>query len=99
MSLIGGSNDFSEIFNSVTRKFTYIKTLPKWVGTSETYLYSRVGNSYQVVDIANNIYFFRFENKKINVYRYDVRNDGFTFKTSMETKNFKEFSCIKIPMI
>ena len=83
----------SEVFDSITRKFTYIKTLPILARKLKLF------KSFQVVDIANKIYFFLIENKKFNVYRYDVINDLFTFKTSVETENFEEFSCIKVPMI
>ena len=99
MIIIGGNSDCSEIFDSVTRKFTYIKTLPKWVGTSKLDWHIGVKKPYQVVDIANKIYFFRMEKNKFNIHSYDVRNDHFAFKTSMETENFEEFSCVKIPMI
>ena len=99
MIIIGGSSDYFEIFDSVTRKFTYIKTIPNWARTSKPDWHRRVNNPYQVIDIANKIYLFRMENNKVNVYRYDVRNDLFTFKTSVETESFEKFSCIKIPMI
>ena len=35
MFMIGGSKDYCEVFDSVTRNFMYIKTLPKWVTASE----------------------------------------------------------------
>ena len=99
MIIIGGNSDYCEVFDSITRKFTYIKTLLKWIRTSEIPLFSQVNHPYQVVDVANKIYFFRFENDKVNVHSYDVRNDFFTFKTSMHAVNFEKLSCIKIPMI
>ena len=97
--IIIGSGFSSEVFDSVTRKFTYIKTFLKWTRTSELFFQNQVNNSNQVVGIANKIYFFRIKKKKVNVYRYDVRNDLFTFKTSIEMEKFKIFSCIKVPVI
>ena len=93
MFIIGGSNDHSEVFDSITRKFTYIKTIPNlsW--------HIRVDNPFQVVDIADKIYFFRMYNNKVKVYIYDVRKNLFTFKTSIEMRNFDLVSCIKVPMI
>ena len=99
MIMIGGNSENSEIFDSITRKFTYIKTFPKWVGKSKIYLPHRFNNPYQVVDIANKIYFFCIKNMKVKVYRYDVRNDSFTFVTSRKTESLGKFSCIKVPMI
>ena len=99
MFMIRGSKDYSEIFDSITRKFTYIKTFPKWVGKSKIYLSHRFNNPYQVVDIANKIYFLCIKNMKVKVYRYDVRNDSFTFVASRKTESFAKFSCIKVPMI
>ena len=94
--MIGGNSEYSEVFDSVTRKFTYVKTLPKWVRTSELDYYDFGKN--QVVSIGNEIYFLQKEDKKFNVYSYYVRNNHFCYKTSFEIGNFKKVSCIKVPM-
>ena len=78
MFIIGGSKDYFELFDSITRKFTYIKTLLNWTRTLGLAFYRRVNNPYQIVEIANNIYLFRMENNKVNIHRYDVRSDFFT---------------------
>ena len=99
MIIFRGSSDYSEVFDSITRKLTYIKTLPNWTETSELVYYRRINYPYQVVGIANKIYFFRMIYKKVDVNSYDVRNNFFTYKTSIETETFKKFCCVKIPMI
>ena len=70
MFMIGGSKDYCEVFDSVTRKFTYIKTLPKWVRVEE------LNSSYQVVSIGYKIYFFRKEDNKVNVHSYNVKKQS-----------------------
>ena len=100
MFMIGGSSDYSEVFESVTRKFTYIKTLPKWVRTLKKDIFERYEILYQVINIGYTIYFFREEYNKVNVHSYDVRNNIFSFKTSMvkEIFNFNKTNCIKVPI-
>ena len=100
MSLIEVSNDFSEIFNSVTRKFYYIKTLPEWVRTSKIGYLKRFVKSYQAASIGYETCLFQKENDIFNVYRYDVIKNLFSLKcTSMEMKSLKNSSCIKVPLI
>ena len=92
MFIIGGESNYdgcSEVFDSVARKFTYIKTLQKWVGTLEV----------KTVSVGYEIYFFRKVGNKVHVHSYDVRNNLFSFKTSIKMKNFMKISCTKVPMI
>ena len=97
MFLIGGTAEYSEVFDSITRKFTYIKTLPKWVRTSELDFYDI--SSYKVVSIGDAIYFLQIGDKKINVHSYEVRKNRFCYKTSIEIESFKKIGCIKVPTI
>ena len=94
MIMVGGSSDHFEVFDSVTRKFTYIENIPKWVRMPYPFF-----RTYQVVSIGYKIYFFQKENNKVNVNSYDVKTNNFSFKTSIEIENFEKFSCIKVPMI
>ena len=100
MFMIGGSSEYSEVFDSITRKFTYIKTLPGWVRTLKKDIFERYEILYQVVNIGYTIYFFREEYNKVNVHSYDVRNNVFNFKTSMvkEIFSFNKTNCIKVPI-
>ena len=97
MFMIGGSSDYSEVFDSVTRKFTFIKIFPKWVGPSE--LLSRNYKPFQVVNIGYKMFFFQKDDKKVNIHSYNVRNNRFCYKTSIEMESFKNIGCIKVPMI
>ena len=98
--MIGGISIYSEVFDSVTRNFMYIKTLPKWVRIPEPNYFERLDKLYQVINIGYTIYFFRDEGNKVDVYSHDMRNNFFISKTSMIKAffNFNEISCIKVPM-
>ena len=89
MFMIGGSSDYSEVFDSVTRKFTYIKIIPIWVRTSKP---------FQVVSIGHEICFFRKDDNKINVHSYDVRNNSVRLRNSIEMEKLYGIRCIKVPM-
>ena len=89
MFMIGSSSDYCEVFDSVTRKFTYIKFLTEWIRTLKP---------FQEVSIGHEIYFFRKDDNKVYVNSYDVKNNFLRFRTSIEMENFNEISCIKIPM-
>ena len=97
MFMIGGSRDYSEVFDSFTRKFTYIKTLPLWIRTPIVNFQLRFISSYQVVNIGYKIYLFQRENDKVKLHSYDVKNEFSSFKTSVEMKNFQKLSYIKVP--
>ena len=103
MFIIGGSSDYPEVFDSVTRKFTYIENWPKIVRTSEVGLYHSFEPSlyfrlFQTVSIGYKIYIFKEENNKVNIHCYDVRNNLFSFETSMESKKIDKVSYVKFPM-
>ena len=93
MFMVSGS-DSSEVFDSVTRKFTYIETLQKRVRTLEVN-----PDIIQLVGIGHEIYLFRKVDNKVDVHSYDVRNNLFSFKTSMEIEYFKDITYTKVPMI
>ena len=76
MFTIRCSNDFSKVFDSVTKKFTYIKTLPKWVRTPEQDFFEQYVILYQVVNVSYKIYFFRKEDNKVNVHSYNVKKQS-----------------------
>ena len=96
MFIIGGNtnslevlNNF-EVFDSITRKFTYINVSPKWT----KYL-----NPNEIVCVGYNIYFFLGEeNNEVKVHSYDVKKNMFSFKTSLNFENNKCFSCTKLSM-
>ena len=89
--MIGGcADDFNncEVFESVTRNFTSIESLPKWT----EYL-----NPNRIVCVGYKIYFYlEQENNDVHVHTYDVNNNLFSFKTSLNFGNIKSFRCFKI---
>ena len=79
-----------EVFDGVTRKFTFIKTLPDWV---------KKLNPSQIVSIGFNIYFFvKEKNNEVKVYNFDAKNYVIKLKTSVNFENTKSFSCTKVSM-
>ena len=103
MFMIGGSNsDYSEVFDSVTRKFTYIENWPKVVRKLEYYNlleYNIFLNSFRVVSIGYKIYFFKKEKNKVNIHSYDVKDKHFSFETSMKSGKLKIVSYVKVPKV
>ena len=99
MFMIGGNSGYFEVFDSITREFTYILAFPNLASSLKLDWQRRVEYLYQIVDIGNKIYFFCKENDKVNVHILDVSNNSFTFKTSMEIEKFDKISCIKVPII
>ena len=88
MFMIGGCSNSCEVFDSVTRKFTYIEFLPDWVN----YL-----NRSQIVSFGYNIYFFvGDESTEVKVYSFDVKNCDITHQTSLSLENTKSFICTKV---
>ena len=78
-----------EVFDSVTRTFTSIKS-PKWI---EYVVSSRTAC------IGYKVYFFiGGQNKKVKVCSYDVKKRKFSFKTSFNLENTENFSCTKVSM-
>ena len=64
-------NNF-EVFVSVTRKLTSIKSLPKLV---------KYFDQNQTVFVGYTIYFFiEEENNEVKVHSYDIKNNVFSFK-------------------
>ena len=64
-----GTSTFSnsEVFDDVTRKFTYVKNEPKWI---------KLISPHQTVSFRYNIYFFvREDDNEVNVHSYDVKKD------------------------
>ena len=94
MFMVGGSSDYVEVFDSVTRKFTYIENVPKLVRIPYIFI-----STFEVVSIGYKIYIFRKEYNKVHVHSYDVKNNHFSFKTPIEIENVDKFSCIRVPMI
>ena len=93
MFMIGGSSVKCEIFDSVTRKFTFINPLPNLVNL-DTYL-----NRNKTVSVGYNIYFFiKEENNVVNVHSYDVKNNVTTHKATLYLENTESFSCTKVSM-
>ena len=82
MFMLEGSSDYSKVLDIVTRNITCIKTLPKWLRLLKKLC--RLDKSFKVVSIGHEIYFFLKEDNKVNVHIYDVENNRFSFKTSME---------------
>ena len=94
MFMIGGSSNYFEVlnnfevFDSVTRKFTAIKSVPKWI---------KYVDRNQIVCVGYNIYFFsREENNKVKAYSYDVKKNLFSFKALLNFESNKSFSCTKV---
>ena len=93
--MIGGSyycDDLGgfEVFDSVTKKFTSIKSVPKWVG----YL-----DPNKLVCVGYNIYvFLGEENNEVKVHNYDIKKNIISIKTSIHLRNTKSFSCTKVSM-
>ena len=95
--MIGGSSKgcsknfrFFEVFDSVNRKFTSIKSKPKWI----EYL-----KPNRIVYVGYNIYFFvGEENNEVKVYSFDVNNYIIKHKTSLNLENTKGFICTKVSM-
>ena len=92
MFLIGSCYENCEFFDSVTRKFTSIKTLSKNLKGINL-------NPNQIVCVGYNIYFFRKEaTNEFKVKSYDVKKNDFGFKNSLYLGNNNNFSCTKVPM-
>ena len=92
MFVIGGCgyNMNCEVFDVVTRKFTYIGSWPKWTGNI---------SPYQIVSFGYNVYIFLEDYQNgFNVHSYDVKNDSLSYKTSLNLKNTMNFCFTKIPM-
>ena len=90
MFMIGGSSNNSEVFDSVTRKFTFIKSLLKVI----KYL-----DPNKTVCVGYNIYFFRGEeNKEVKVHSFNVNKNNFILKTLLKLENTERFCCTKVVM-
>ena len=88
--MVGGCSYICEVFDSVTRMFTSISILPKWI---------RYLEPNQTVCIGYNVYFFpKGESKEIRVHSYDFKNSLFSYITSLKMKNTESFSCTKVGM-
>ena len=97
MFMIGGHYEIfqgycnSEVFDSVTRKFTYIKNEPTWMKNL---------TQNHTVSFGYKIYFFvREDGNEIKVHSYDVKKDLFSYKTSLSLEDTVNFSTTKVPMI
>ena len=92
MYIVGGDflRNSCEVFDSITRKFTFIKTPPNWMKCLSTY-YS--------VSVGYNIYCFVREEygSGIVVYRYNIQKKVFDIKTCLKIENTSHFSCTKVP--
>ena len=99
MFMIGGSSDYFEVFDNVTRKFTYIKTFPEWVRTSEKFFDRRIFKPYQTVTVGHKIYFLRKEDNEVKIHSYDLKNNIFSFELLIEMEKFENFSCFKVPNV
>ena len=93
MFIIGGCfrhGNSSEVFDSFSRKFTYIKSEPKWI---------RYVSSSRTVCIGQNIYFLvRSKYGEVNVYNYEVQTDEFSLKTCWNIENNVQFTCVRLSM-
>ena len=99
MFVIGGSfsgrfnvkvPDNFEVVDSVSRKFTSIKRLPKWIN----YL-----DPHNIVCVGYSIYCFTVEeNNEVRVNSYDIKEKFLSFKTLWNLEDKKRFSCTKVPM-
>ena len=89
--MIGGCfHIVCEVLDSVTRMFTSIKNMPKWIE-------NLIPN--QTVGVGYRIYFFLGEeNNEVKVHSYDIRKNLFNFKASFNLENTKSFSCTKVSM-
>ena len=88
MFVIGGSLNSCEVFDNVTRKFTSIKILPKWI--------SYLGPN-KIVGVGYNIYLFLAdETNDVKVYNFDVKNYVISLKTYLYLEYSKGFNCTKI---
>ena len=88
MYMVGGCSDICEVF--VTRKFTSISILLKWI---------RSYGPNQIVCVGYNIYFFlKGQNKEIRVHSYVLKNNWCSFKTSLNMNYTASFSCTKVSM-
>ena len=89
MFMIGGFRykNSCEVFDGVTRKFTFINSPPRWM----EYL-----SPNRTVCFGNKMCcFVSGINGKVDVYTYDADTNDFDFETSLVIKNF---SCTKVPM-
>ena len=87
--VIGGYNSTFEIFDSYSRKFTYIKT----ANFTTKYRFP-----YGAVCIGQIIVVFSMKQTKpyyTNIIIYDVRKDKWIEKECSVLKNFTELSCVK----
>ena len=88
--IVGGFSNNCEVFNSVSRKFTRIKNLPKWTN----YL-----KADQIVCVAYKVYlFFGQVNNIVEVHSFDLKNYIVEHKASLNLDNTKSFSCTTVPM-
>ena len=92
MFMIGGqeNNNNCEVFDSFTRKFTFVKL--------NSYFYRNISQS-QIVSVGNKLFrFVKEKSKYVKVYSYDVENDTFGSNTRLKIENNESFSCTKVPM-
>ena len=74
---------------SVSKKFTSIKYPPKWINYIDP---------KNTVCVGYNIYcFIAEENNEVKVNSYDIKNNVFSFKTSLNLEN-NHFACTKVSM-
>ena len=90
MFMIGNSFNSWEVFDSFTRKFTSIKSMPELI----FYIYPN-----KTVCIGYKIYFFVGEKYySIKIHSYDVMENLFRFETSLNKEKTDSFSCTKVAM-
>ena len=97
MFMVGGYTTSSykdlntfEVFDSVTRMFTTIENIPKWIDNL---------NPNKIVCGGYYIYFFvAEENIEMKVHSYDVKKNLFSFVTSSNQQYTRSFSCTKVSM-
>ena len=92
MFMIGGqrNNNSCEVFDSITRKFTFV--------ISQFYLVNNISPN-QTVGVGNKIYFFvNKKNKYVEVQSYNVERKVFGLKTCFNLCNSHGFSCTKLPI-
>ena len=87
--MIGGqeNNNSCELFDSFTRKFSFVKK-------------QFVINEYSPnVCIGKKIYYFEKEGvQSVYICSYDVEKNTFGLKTWLKMDNNNSFSCTKVPM-
>ena len=95
MFVIGGwCTSTCEVFDSFSRKFTYIQSLREIEKFTNYYFKPGCvssGNSIVVFNVSEHISF----NKEAKIYLYDTTSNKFTIAESIHRETFCDASCVK----